>query len=243
MKWIKAFVIGLAILLLATAEVVAYPGPYDYYGNTTTLTVEGEGRISVPPDMITIAVGIYSSNANATAAAAQTHAKMDNVISALQADGISKADFLGRSSGVSASGGGFIQLCNNTTCISKNFTNTNVIQDQILIKLNTTDVSAVRKIHDIAIAAGANETTVIGYGLRDPKTAIDMARQRAVDNARSNAEMLASAAGVKVGKVLNVYEYPGGYMDQGWMSPAIGPSMPGLIDVTSDVVVTYEIIQ
>ncbi len=243
MKWIKAFMMGLAFLLLTTAGVVAYPGPYDYYGNTTTVTVEGEGRVSVPPDMVTIAVGVYSSNANATAASVQTQARMDKVISALQADGVSMADFLGRSSGVSTSGGGFVQLCNNTTCVSKNFTTTNVVQDQILIRLNTTDASAVRRIHDVAVAAGANETTVTGYGLRDTKAAVEMARQRAVDNARSNAEMLASAAGVRVGKVLNVYEYPGGYMDQGWMSPAIGPSMPGQIDVTSDVVVTYEIIQ
>lgn len=243
MKRIKAFMRGLALLLLATAGVVAYPSPYDFYGNTTTVIVEGEGRVSVPPDIVTIAVGVYSSNANTTAAAAQTQARRDKVIYALQADGVSKADFLGRSSGVSTIGGGFVQLCNNTTCVSKNFTSTNMVQDQILIRLNTTDASAVRRIHDVAIAAGANETTVTGYGLRDTKAAMDMARQKAVDNAKSNAEMLASAAGVRVGKVLNVHEYPGGYMDQGWMSPAIGPSMPGQIDVTSDVVVTYEIIQ
>jgi hypothetical protein len=150
---------------------------------------------------------------------------------------------LGRSSGVSTSGGGVVQFCNNSTCVSKTYFTSTKVQDQILIRLNTTDASAVRRIHDVAVAAGANETTVTGYGLRDTKAVMGMARQKAVDNARSNAEMLASAAGVRVGKVLNVYEYPGGYMDQGWMNPAIGPSMSDHIDVTSDVVVTYEILQ
>ncbi len=138
-----------------------------------------------------------------------------------------------------------MRVCNNTTCVSvvQPIQTVNMIQDQILVRLNSTDSSAVRSLHDTAVAAGANDTSLAGYGIRNPKPYLAQAREAAVSNARSDADMLASAAGVRVGRVLNIYEYQPAAIEAMMLTSTWAPSLSSKIDVTSDVVVTYEILQ
>jgi uncharacterized protein YggE len=74
---------------------------------------------------------------------------------------------------------------------------------------------------------------VVGYDLRDTKTAVADAHKAAVMNAKKNAEDIAAAAGGKLGKVVDISQY----------GPYIIPSdQLGMMDVTSSVMSTYELV-
>jgi uncharacterized protein YggE len=81
----------------------------------------------------------------------------------------------------------------------------------------------------------------MGYSISDKSQAIAAARKKAIDNARSNAEDMASAAGVKLGKAIDIKDY--GYPNISFNEPFGSPStLPGTVSVTSYVAVTYEIL-
>jgi uncharacterized protein YggE len=80
---------------------------------------------------------------------------------------------------------------------------------------------------------------VAGYGLSDNSKAVAEARQKAVANAKENAQGMASAAGARLGKVLDISEY--GYPDVRVKESSFS-GQPGIVEVTSYVVVTYEIV-
>jgi len=84
-----------------------------------------------------------------------------------------------------------------------------------------------------ARSAGAT-AEVSGYSLNDANESVADARKKAVENAKDNAQGMASAAGARLGKVLDISEYA---------YPNISAAdQPGMVDVTSYVVVTYEIL-
>jgi uncharacterized protein YggE len=78
-----------------------------------------------------------------------------------------------------------------------------------------------------------------GYGLGDASKAVDDARQKAVANAKENAQRMALAAGVRLGKMLSISAY--GLPDVK-MADSYSTSQTGMVDVTSYVIVTYEIV-
>ena len=88
-----------------------------------------------------------------------------------------------------------------------------------------------------AKSAGAR-AYVAGYGLTDPAAAKSQAREKAVANARFNAEEMAAAEGLRLGQVVDIsdYGYPGGFYNG-----LLDSSQMGMVDVASYVVVTYEL--
>ena len=71
--------------------------------------------------------------------------------------------------------------------------------------MKTTDKSRIDSVVNAAKSAGA-DAYVAGYGLSDNSKAVAEARQKAVANAKENAQGMASAAGARLGKVLDISE-------------------------------------
>jgi uncharacterized protein YggE len=66
-------------------------------------------------------------------------------------------------------------------------------------KLETTGT-----VLDAAVTDGANTLNGLMFGLANPEPAYNEARKEAVADARAKAELLAEAAGVKLGDVLSI---------------------------------------
>jgi uncharacterized protein YggE len=90
---------------------------------------------------------------------------------------------------------------------------------------------------DAARSAGA-QAKVAGYGLSDSSKAATQARQKAVANAKENAAAMAAAEGMRLGAVVDIsdYGYPMALNDY-----YSGSAQLSMVDVTSYVLVTYEI--
>ena len=65
-------------------------------------------------------------------------------------------------------------------------------------------------ILDQAVGDGANTFHGLSFALSDPEPALDRARVQAVQEARRKAEMMAEAAGVRLGPVVSISEAGGG---------------------------------
>jgi len=137
------------------------------------------------------------------------------------------------------------------------------VKEQVNVKLDAKDEALINKSFEVAEANGAG-AAISGYALEDTSAAFAEARERAVQDAEDDAEDLATAAGMRLGKRLEISERsspsvhqprshhdPMGFgmmdlFDFSWpgtfdpfKTPA--PAGPGVFEVRSRVVVTYEV--
>ncbi len=230
MKWL-VIIFGIMITVLHPAMAV---------GMNPTLTVMGEGTVSVPADIATISVSVLSGNENMTKASASVQEKMAQVIDALKAAGVKDDEIMpGQASGVTSyqSTSKVCKRVNNSTVCDNDTTSLSSLKRSTIIRLKSTDETRINHVLDAARSAGA-QADVAGYGLSDfGKAAAAQARQKAVANAKENAAAMAAAEGLRLGAALDIsdYGYPMALNDY-----YSGSAQLGMVDVTSYVVVTYE---
>jgi uncharacterized protein YggE len=225
----KRLVMLLGIMTLAIAGGNAI-------GENPVITVNSVGSVSVPADSVGIAVTAESSNQNATLAAAEVEAQLNEAMDALKGVGVKQEEiFAGQASSFS-SGQSFSKVCktvnNTTTCEEGRSNATNLVRKSLLLHLETTDQARIKEVLSAARSSGAN-ASVSGYGLSDPSAAEAQAFRQAVQNARAKAE----ASGAKLGKELDIYEY---YPPQ--ISESTSPTGQRVVEVSCYVIVSYEII-
>lgn len=232
MKWL-AIILGTIFMVAAIAQADS--------GNPT-LTIEGMGTATAPADMVSISVSVTSSNNNMTLAQAEVQEKMSKAIDALKAAGVKDEEImLDQSSAMKSSQYISSNVCrtiNNTTVCENSSYGASSLEKSAVIRMKTTDQSRIDSVINAAKSAGA-DAYAAGYGLSDSSKAVTEARQKAVANAKENAQGMASAAGARLGKVLDISEY--GYPDVS-MKESSFSGQPGTVEVTSYVIVTYEIV-
>jgi len=119
-----------------------------------------------------------------------------------------------------------------------------VATNQVIVKLNNTGDAG--KVLDAAVFAGSNSIQRVSFDLRNPQPEKDKALALAIKDADRKAKIAAMAAGVRLGKVLEISE---GYGFVGEAVPkslmyadgAITPIQPGEIEVKASVTMTYTI--
>ena len=208
-------------------------------GNATALdrlvTVNGEGTVSVPPDMATIHLGVTTQAASAREASEANARRMTTLLTAIKSGGIAESDIQTSSLSLQPQMGG-----GNTPRIT-GFQASN----QVTVKVR--DLSALSGLLDKTIAAGANDVSGIDFSVSDRSKALDRARREALDDARRKAELYASAAGAKVGAVVTISEttqqQPVRPMMRTMREAASVPIEPGEQKLRVSVTVAYELTQ
>lgn len=225
MKIVRTSIILCGIIVLAISVCAA---------QSPVVSANGEGTVTVPADITIITVSAESNNQNVTLAAADAQNKLNEAEDAVVAAGVNKQQILsGQASGTSSfqSSSKVCRIVNNTTICDVTSSAANNVVRSFSVKINTTDQGRINDIINTAKSAGAS-ASVTGYSLSNPKNAIAEAKKNAVQNARENAEAEASAEGGSVGKVLDISDY-GTY-------PSMSTAQPGTVEVTSYVIVTYQ---
>lgn len=246
MKKLHIAIIGFILLLAFLQGASSAPQTAGSEGDAAEITVMGEGTVSVPADTVTISVGVETSNENATLARTQNDLKLNQTVKALAGVGVSASDVLPGLSSSTSSAQSSVKICNtvnNTTvCQERTSSDSNMMGNSVLVRVNATDQSRIDSIIETARASGAM-ASVVGYGLNNEAPVMAQARKVAVENARTSAEEMAAAAGVKLGKVLDISDYPGSGVGAAQYGAAPASSKSGMVDVTAYVTVTYEIYQ
>jgi uncharacterized protein len=242
MKYLNAIIVGVMILALAVPLSTAADDNASG-NNVSKLTSQGDGTVMAAPDMATITLGVETRNESASVAARENAELMNETVSALLSAGIKREDIQTTQYTIST----FAQDQTLETSVPANTTKPIfVVTNQVTVQTNnTTDIGPVL---DAAIASGSNSIQGISFDIRDPKPQMDLALKDAVNDARRKAEVVASAAGVKLGKVL---EISGGYSfvssgsarSYALQAAAPTPVLPGQVEVTASISITYEITQ
>lgn len=116
-----------------------------------------------------------------------------------------------------------------------------------LLTVTIRDLAGLGQVLDAAVQDGANTLNGLSFGFTDPRPLMDEARKEAVADARARAELLATAAGVTLGRVVSISE---GTPMQGpipmykaELAAAPVPIAGGEVDVEATVTIFYEIVQ
>jgi len=218
-----ALALGLAIGLPAAAMA---DGP------VRSVTVTGEGSVSLEPDMATVTIGVRHEGPTAREALDLMSAGLGPVLAQLAAAGVADSDVQTRGLSLEAS---YIHPEGKPPQLTGY-----AARSTVVVRLR--DITLVGAVLDAVVSEGANQISGISFGLSDPSAAMDEARRAAVADARARAGLYAGAAGVELGEVLTISESGGmAPMPVAYAMRDAGsvPIAAGEIEISASVTVVY----
>jgi uncharacterized protein YggE len=162
------------------------------------IVVTGEGEAAVAPDLALLSLSVMREAKTAREALDANNAAMAEVIEAIKLFGIADRD---------------LQTAGIQIMPRYNYTNKpDGTQEAELVAYQVTNTLSVRvrdlaktgEVLDKAVSLGVNQGGNITFANDDPSAVITEARKKAVAEATAKANTLAEAAGVKLGRVLEI---------------------------------------
>jgi len=176
--------LAAAALLVPAAASAASP---------RTITVNGSGMVETVPTQADFTFGVSALGGTATAALHANAAEMTKVIAALKAHGVTAADIQTAQISLTPN-----RSQNGSKIL--NYTATNSVTARVR------SIAQAGPVVDAAVAAGANEVGGPSLTSADARVLSQRALKAAVADARQRAQAIASASGVRLGRVLTVSE-------------------------------------
>jgi uncharacterized protein len=233
---LRELTLGAAVALLAAASAHA-----DDSAPLSSIRVTGDARVSARPDRVQIDIGVSTESPHSEQAAADNARQVDAVLAALRPAAGPGAQLKTISYSLSPEyqyhpGGGQPTLTG--------YSAVNVV------RVTLDDLTRMGGVIDAATRAGANRVQDIQFTLRDPDAVRAQALHEAAVRARAEADVLASALGLRILRVLTVEESnprPPPIRRLGALAPrAAGaevatPVEEGTLDVTAEVTLSVEV--
>jgi hypothetical protein len=197
------------------------------------ITVLGQGTVEAVPDVADIVAGVVTRETTARAAIDRNNAAMEKLLAALRGAGIADKDI--QTSGFS--------LAPQYSRAQRDQPREIVAyQASNQVTVTVRDPGRVGEVIDKVVGAGSNSITGIRFGISNPDALMDEARRKAMAEAKRRAALLASLAGVSVGRVLRIQEGGGRMPSPRLMTEARSvPVAPGTEEVVATVSVQYEL--
>lgn len=203
------------------------------------ISLTGTGTVKVEPNLAVIYLGVETRAPSAGEAQRLNAEQMAGVIAALREAGVGEEDM--KTTGFTL------------TPITKHLGEEGVVEILGYICRNSltaqlSDIEAVGSILDLAVAAGANQVSAVYFTVSEDlrKTLQDQATALAMEDAEAKAQLIAEAAGVElIGpssislSVGYAAEYRALEAAVPTPTPAPTPILPGEVEVTVTVYVTY----
>jgi len=228
------------ILLIAATVLSACSGSFQLgQAQPRTISVTGNSEVILAPDIAYVSIGVHTEAQTAKDAVATNNTQTQAVIDAIQSQGVDPKD---------------IQTTNFSVYQQEKFAPTGESLGTFFMTDNTVyvtvrDITKIGDILDAAVSAGANSIYGITFDVKDKESAMASGRDQAMVDAQTQAEQLATAAGVELGDVQSISyysSYPSPiYYDNKAMGVGGGaqsvPVSPGQMTLTVSVSVSYYI--
>lgn len=239
----------LSVLTIAAVAVIAVmadaSAPSSVNAQTTTtpprtsIGVSGIGRVNVTPDTGIASLGVEITAPTLAEATKLGNERMTAVLDAIKAQGVDPKD-------IQTSSYNVYPLTNNPKEGESPQVTAYRVSNIVTVKIRA--IANVGQVLDAALEAGANSINSVFFTVNDPSKAQDEARTLAVKDATAKAQTLATAAGVKVGKLFSISEVSGGvipfYRGAFESAPAgggAGPVETGSTEISVSVELHFEI--
>jgi uncharacterized protein YggE len=205
------------------------------------ISVGGEGRVSVAPDMALLSIGASAKEDTVAAANSAVQAAMDRLLSSLRANGVAEEDIQTSQFTINPE---YDYQLSEPRLTGYRVTHT--------LQVKVRNIDGVGQVIDDGVEAAGDLVQVGGISLTvdDTSAFSDQARELAMADAKAKAEELARLADVEMGKPISISESsstPGRpiyYSADMAMLPATGGATeisPGELEVVVSVQITYEI--
>lgn len=193
-SWVTIGVFILVFLFLVKVLDLAYPLSIVTTTRSSEFSVVGEGKIEVRPDLALINVGITVNGATTVEDAQATINETNNkIVAAMKTLGIEAKDIKTSDYSIYPNYG---SEGNQITGYNGNVS--------IEIKVRNTDTASA--VVQAATKAGANQVNSTQFIVESPEKYRQMARDKAIANAKEQAQKLSNDLGIRLGKITNVIE-------------------------------------
>jgi uncharacterized protein YggE len=242
--WLLALGVGLTLVLAVGGLVACTPGTtivntgYQQEG----IWVNGQGKVTVVPDIATLQLGIEAQAVTVAEAQAQASQAMDQVMTALTDNGVAEKDIQTQ----------YFNITKITRWDDKN-------QQEVVIGYRVTNIVTAKirtidnagAIIDAVAEAGGDFTRIdsISFSVDDPTAYSRQAREKAMADAKAKAEQMAELSGVTLGKPTYIsessyYPVPTPIRLADAAIPSAETSIsPGEMDITISVQIAYAILK
>jgi uncharacterized protein YggE len=250
MRKVWVLLIGVTLLSL-TAGLIGCNSDGDDLGSVTQLSlstqqqgiwVNGQGSVTVEPDIATLRLGIESEADTVSEAQSQAAEAMINVMDSLDDNGIADRDIQTQ----------YFSIHRETQWDWDKEEEVFVgyrVSNMVIVKIR--DIEKIGTIIDDAAQAGGDFIRIdsINFSVDDPTEYYEEAREEAIADAKTKAEQLAKLAGVTLGKPTFISEnmistppipMTGRAFDEA-PGAFITPISPGELEVNLNLQVTYAI--
>jgi len=227
----RALLIAIPLVLAAALAAATLPGSASSAAaEAGGITVVGTAAVTSVPDRAELSFGVESQGKTAKAALAANAVEMRKVIAA-----------------VKAAGG--TDLKTQSVSLSPRYDETNEVQAFVAtnsVAATIKDLARAGALIDAAVSAGANQVYGPSLSSGDQTELYRQALKAAVANARANAQVLAAAANLSLGRVTAIVEGGGApsplpYAADKAMALDSTPIEPGTQQTTANVTVTYSV--
>lgn len=222
---------------------IAYPLTITQKTTSGELAVVGTGKIDIVPDTANVELGIVVNNAKTVDEAQNQINQVNNaIVSEMQKLGINKDDI--KTSNYSISPNYNYQVNPNGQISGYNGNAT--------VTIKVKDTSKLADVIQAGTKAGANQVMGTSYSIDKPENFREQARTKAIENAKEQAQKLASNLGIRLGKIVNIVESTGNDqypipmlakspMGMGMGGGAASPDLqPGTQTITSTVTLYFD---
>jgi len=234
---LKTIYILLAIFSFAAASpAMAQPSAAAQNSAGGRIMVVGMGAVQALPDMAEISLGVTTQSPSAAAALQANSAAMTAVMARLAQAGLAPRDMQTAQLNL------LPNWHNSNTDAAPRITGYTA---ENMLNITLRDLGNLGAVLDAAVQDGANTLHGIRFGQASPP--YDQARQLAVQDARSRAETMAAAAGLRLGAVLEISETgvdsPAPMMRMGAVQDMAVPLAGGEVTLSAQVRMVFELIQ
>jgi len=264
--WVRVFggdrdtAIALAAILLSVYLVFLSVGSvlnFRHIGKSpiypASIPVTGKGEVIAVPDIASITYSIVEEGKDVASAQAKATEKGNKAIVYLKGKGIEEKDIKTTNYSISPKYNYIQGVCNEMRCApGKQVLEGYEVNQSVTVKVRNANTAG-----DILAGIGSMNVSYVSgltFTIDDQDLLKRQATEKAVLDAREQAEKVAKSLGVKLGKIVSYYEmggepYPmyegmgGDGMVKTAVAPSVSPVLPtGENKITSTVTISYEIV-
>ena len=250
-KWHKIFgVIILIVVLVFVGKMICGDRGGWRGDNRTinTITVSGNGEIVVKPDIATVSFGVSAENLDVSKAQTESATKMNDIIGLLKTEGINEKDIKTTNYNIYPKYD-YVKASLDYYYGGKQVLVGYVVSQTVEVKIR--DISKAGAILSGVGKFGATDVSGLSFTVDNQDIVKDQARDLAIQDAKTQAKVLAKGLGVKLMKITSFSEsgnYPTYYGMEKSMAAGMSNAdvvvpqiLTGENKITSNVSITYEI--
>ncbi|MFM2423971.1 MAG: hypothetical protein RLZZ70_360 [Candidatus Parcubacteria bacterium] len=242
--------LGLILALVSYAYVTIKAG--SEWGGPTTISITGTGEAKATPDVASFTFSVRADGPDAATVQSKSAESVNSILAFLTEQGVDKKD-------VETSGYNLypkFKYIDQPCAIGLYCPPGEQVPDGFeasqMVTVKVRDLAKAGSILSEVGAKGATDISGLTFTLDDDKNLRNEAREKAIADAKAQADILATQLGVTFGEIMSYYEespsdpYYGGRMMEPKMmmdaEMAVSPEVPvGETTVSSRVNVTYRI--